>query len=165
MGLIQDILGIGRTVGTVAEVFVPNKTEAQSQEHLRAMAAHAQFSAEFQHQRIGFFDRLVDALNRLPRPVMALGTVGLFAFAMCDPSAFTTRMQGLHHIPEPLWWLLGAIVSFYFGAREMHHMRRRNVPTVAPVAQMFTPKVKPPTKLKSGMDGNAALDDWRSEQN
>jgi len=26
-------------------------------------------------------------------------------------------MQGLALVPEPLWWLLGAVVSFYFGAR------------------------------------------------
>jgi len=26
-------------------------------------------------------------------------------------------MAGLALVPEPLWWLLGAIVSFYFGAR------------------------------------------------
>ena len=27
------------------------------------------------------------------------------------------RTQGLALVPDPLWWLLGAIVSFYFGAR------------------------------------------------
>jgi hypothetical protein len=32
-------------------------------------------------------------------------------------------MAGLGYIPDPLWWLLGAIVSFYFGAREMHYFR------------------------------------------
>jgi len=26
-------------------------------------------------------------------------------------------MQGIALVPEPLWWLMGAIVSFYFGAR------------------------------------------------
>lgn len=171
MGLIRDILGIGRTVGNVAEVFVPNKTKAQAQEHLRAMAAHAQFSAEFQHQRVGFFDRLVDALNRLPRPVMALGTVGLFTYAMVDPTGFTKRMQGLHYVPEPLWWLLGAVVSFYFGAREMHHMRQRKVipfgpisPKPKPEKRTTKPKPKPVIKRRNGIDGNAAMDDWRNSQ-
>ena len=36
---------------------------------------------------------------------------------MVDPVWFASRMQGLALVPEPLWWLLGAIVSFYFGAR------------------------------------------------
>ena len=48
MGLIKDILGIGKAVGHVAEIFVPNKTMAQSQAHLRAIGAQAQFAAEFQ---------------------------------------------------------------------------------------------------------------------
>ena len=48
---------------------------------------------------------------------MALGTLGLFVAAMVDPIWFSERMQGIALVPEPLWWLLGAIVSFYFGAR------------------------------------------------
>ena len=26
-------------------------------------------------------------------------------------------MQGIALVPEPLWWILGAVISFYFGAR------------------------------------------------
>ena len=156
MGLIKDILGIGKAVGHVAEVFVPNKTKEQTQAHLRAVGAQAQFAAEFQKQHSGFFDRFVDALNRLPRPVMALGTVGLFSYAMIDPIGFTTRMQGLNYVPDPLWWLLGAVVSFYFGAREMHHFRQRKQPlatTVAPISMGLFGK-------RGSSDGNAALEDW-----
>ncbi len=63
------------------------------------------------------FDRLMDAVNRLPRPALALGTLGLFVSAMVDPLWFATRMQGIALVPEPLWWLLGASCRFYFGAR------------------------------------------------
>ena len=63
------------------------------------------------------FDRFTDGLNRLPRPFLALGTLGLFVSAMVDPIWFSERMQGVALVPEPLWWLLGVIVSFYFGAR------------------------------------------------
>lgn len=63
------------------------------------------------------YDRAIDGLNRLPRPVMALGVVALFAAAMIAPEWFAIRMQALSHVPEPLWWLLGVVVSFYFGAR------------------------------------------------
>lgn len=55
MGLIKELLGLGRSVGHVAEVFVQNKTKAQTQAHLRAVGAQAQFAAEFQHARSGFF--------------------------------------------------------------------------------------------------------------
>ena len=80
-------------------------------------AALEQFSKEFQSPKSGRFDRFMDAINRVPRPAMALGTLGLFAAAMIDPIWFAERMQGIALVPEPLWWLLGAIVSFYFGAR------------------------------------------------
>ena len=49
---------------------------------------------------------------------MAIGTIGLFVSAMIDPIWFASRMQGIALVPEPLWWLLGAIVSFYFGEGE-----------------------------------------------
>ncbi|UMA63531.1 3TM-type holin [Roseivivax marinus] len=59
----------------------------------------------------------VKILQRLPRPAMALGTLALFVAAMIDPTWFAARMTGIALVPEPLWWLLGAVVSFYFGAR------------------------------------------------
>ena len=80
-------------------------------------AALDQMAAEFRPEGRGLFDRLIDGLNRLPRPAMALGTLGLLVAAMVDPLWFGERMAGLALVPEPLWWLLGAIVSFYFGAR------------------------------------------------
>ncbi|MDX5349317.1 MAG: holin family protein, partial [Paracoccaceae bacterium] len=50
-------------------------------------------------------------------------------------------------VPEPLWWLLGAIVAFYFGARETHYFRTRGV--VSPFAG------------PSASEENAALEEWR----
>ena len=54
-----------------------------------------------------------------------------FVYAMVEPLGFGLRMEGLQHVPEPLWWLLGAIVSFYFGAREFHYWRGGALPSVA----------------------------------
>lgn len=122
MGLIAQVLNLvfggGRNiVKETAEVFRPN-AEAQDERGAQLQgAALAQFAAEFEHQRRGIFDRFIDACNRLPRPAMALGVLGLFVAAMYDPIWFAERMTGIALVPEPLWWLLGAIVSFYFGAR------------------------------------------------
>jgi hypothetical protein len=80
-----------------------------------------QYGAEFAVARVGGFDRFMDGVNRLPRPMLALGTLGLFISAMVNPLWFSERMQGIALVPEPLWWLLGVIVSFYFGAR--HQMK------------------------------------------
>ena len=169
MGVIDRVFGIGsaaREVGDavegVAEVFTVNKTKAELAARAQAMASLTQYSAEFERAGTGWFDSLINGLNRLPRPVMALGTVGMFVFAMADPGAFAGRMQGLAYVPEPLWWLLGAIVSFYFGAREMHYAREgRAVPVVpAPVLSSKNSVVTPVVS----MDGNAALEEWRAIQ-
>jgi hypothetical protein len=112
------------------------------------MAALRQLGEEYQHPALSWFDRMVNGLNRLPRPCLAFGTLGLFTYAMVDPVAFAQRMVGLNAVPEPLWWLLGAIVAFYFGARETHYFRSRAV--VSPfAAQGVVP------------EENAALEEWR----
>lgn len=72
---------------------------------------------------ISRFDRAVNAMNRLPRPLLALGVVALFGHAMLDPGGFIARMAALKAMPDGLWWLIGGIVTFYFGARESHYLR------------------------------------------
>ncbi len=114
---------------------------------------------------------------RVTRPMLALGTLGLFIYAMAEPVGFSTRMQGLGLVPEPLWWLLGAIVSFYFGARELHHQRARTAlqppraataPAAAPVAKsaplsLKAPAARPaaPVVRADDPDFNAAVEEWR----
>jgi len=114
------------------------------------LAALQEHGAEFEFIRPGRFGRIVNGLNRLPRPVLAFGIVGLFVYAMVDPVGFAQRMVGLAYVPEPLWWLLGAVVSFYFGAREAHYLR------------MKTALPKPPDALATPpVEENAALSAWR----
>ncbi len=110
------------------------------------MAALRQLGEEYENPSLGWFDRLVNGMNRLPRPMLAFGTIGLFVYAMVDPVAFARRMVGLNAVPEPLWWLLGAVVAFYFGARETHYFRSRTVRS-------------PET---GAAEANPALEDWRS---
>ena len=154
MGLIRDFLGIGKAAKEVAEVFVPNRSKAQEFEHSEHAAALEQYGQEYWHVQAGWFNQLVNGLNRLPRPILALGTVGLFVFAMIEPEAFSRRMIGLDSIPHELWWLLGAVVSFYFGARELHYQRAQDKPQ-----RLLIPEVAP----RAPIEGNAAVADWRRE--
>lgn len=122
MGLIGRgldlIFGDGRNIiAETAGIFRENAENAGDREAAMKAAAMQQFAAEFAGQRRGLFDRLIDGANRLPRPILAFGTIALFVVAMVDPLWFSSRMQGIALVPEPLWWLMGAIVSFYFGAR------------------------------------------------
>jgi len=151
LGLGRAARDVGAAVADVSEVFTINKTKAELAAQARYQAALAQAGAEFSQIPNGWFDRFVNGLNRLPRPIMALSTVGLFAYAMADPEGFSVRMQGLAYVPEQLWWLLGAVVSFYFGARELSHYRgyRANI----------QPQIPPQTPPVAD---NAALNAWRA---
>ncbi|PKP62477.1 MAG: carboxylesterase [Alphaproteobacteria bacterium HGW-Alphaproteobacteria-8] len=117
------VFGSGRNViAETAEVFRPNAEAADQRGAAFQQAALAQMAAEFGGVQ-GPWGRFVDGLNRLPRPMMAFGCIFLFASAMHDPIWFAERMQGLALVPEPLWALMGAIVAFYFGARELSKFR------------------------------------------
>ena len=78
------------------------------------------------------YDHIIDAANRLPRPIAACLALALFLDAAIEPSGFEARMQALSAIPQPLWWLVGAVTTFFFGARETHYLRR-SAEVAAPV--------------------------------
>jgi hypothetical protein len=159
MGMISNLFGgansvtaIGTAVRGVAEVFTPSATRQMELSAEAQLAALSQLGAEYANPGLGWFDRMVNGLNRLPRPFLAFGTLGLFTYAMVDPVSFGERMVGLNLVPDPLWWLLGAIVGFYFGAREAHYFRR-----TGPVVVTTT---EPPPH---DADPNPALEDWRGK--
>lgn len=158
MGVMDRVLGVsdaagelGEAVEGVSEVFVENATRRMELAAEGRSAAQAAAAAEFAHAGTGRFDRMINGLNRLPRPLLAPGTLGLFVYAMADPVGFATRMRGLAEVPDPLWWLLGAIVSFYFGARELHYFR-------APRGLAPNPRAPNPPVA----DANPALSAWRA---
>jgi len=181
--------GGGNVIRDTVEVFRENAEGAAGRQAEMSKAALAQFAAEFRVQKCGRFDRFMDGLNRLPRPALAMGTLGLFVAAMVDPVWFASRMAGLALVPEPLWWLLGAIVSFYFGARHQAkgqefsrsiagslanapdvaraldelnpQQETRNAPSAPPTSGFDHGSQTPNATAAPGPTGNAALDDWR----
>ncbi|WP_306154429.1 holin family protein [Roseovarius sp. MMSF_3281] len=187
MGIIERLFNIvfgeGRNVvKDTVEVFHEN-TEAgavRAADHKAEVVA--QYGAEFAAPARGWFDRFMDGLNRVPRPAMALGTLGLFIAAMVEPVWFAERMQGIALVPEPLWWLLGAIVSFYFGAR--HQVKgqdfQRSIAATMARAPVVVENLRALGALRAGSPGaanagrdaalslevvkpeaNPALEDWR----
>ncbi|MDQ7072226.1 MAG: holin family protein [Rhodobacterales bacterium] len=162
MGLIGSVFdmlfGNGRNVvRETAQVFRENAENSAVREAGLRGEALAQFGAEFAPPKRGVFDRVMDGVNRLPRPALALGTLGLFVSAMVDPVWFGERMQGIALVPEPLWWLLGAIVSFYFGARHQskgQDFQRSIAQTMANVPAVVR-NIKSIRALESGSAGIA----------
>lgn len=187
MGMIERMFqmmfgGGGNVVRDTVEVFREN-AEAGSQRGAQVqMQAMTQYGEEFVVPRQGWFDRFMDGVNRLPRPALALGTLGMFVAAMVDPLWFSQRMQGIALVPEPMWWLLGVIVSFYFGARHQvksQNFQREIVGTMAHVPQVMS-NIKALRTLRAqsvgvadsgsdarlasaslALDSNAALEAWR----
>lgn len=154
IGASGAVSAFGEAAKGVAEVFVPSATKRMELSAQAQMQALQEMAAEFGTEPQGWFDRMVNGLNRMPRPLLAFGTIGLFIYAMVDPVQFAQRMVGLNAVPEPLWWLLGAVVAFYFGARETHYFRNRQV--ILPANPALGTTEEP--------EDNPALTDWRAEQ-
>lgn len=161
------LFGGGRNaIRETAEIFRVNGEAADAREAAFRTAALTEFAAEFAGEKRGAFDRFMDGLNRLPRPALALGTLGLIVAAMVDPVWFAARMQGLALVPEPLWWLLGAIVSFYFGARHQtkgQEFQRSIAETLARAAKVADNlRLLAALKDQDALADNRALDAWRA---
>lgn len=165
MGVISEFLGMifgnGRNViRETAEVFRENADSGAERAQIVQAAAMAQFSGEFRQDQGNGFDRIMDGINRVPRPALALGTLGLFVAAMVNPLWFAERMQGIALVPEPLWWLLGVIVSFYFGARHQvktQQFQRDMATTMARVPQVVQ-NIDQIRQLRAETPGVAATD-------
>ncbi|MES2549528.1 MAG: 3TM-type holin, partial [Pseudomonadota bacterium] len=106
MGMIGKLIGtpaavsaLGEAAQGMAEIFVPSATKRMELSAEAQMAALRQLGEEYQHPALSWFDRMVNGLNRLPRPCLAFGTLGLFTYAMVDPVAFAQRMVGLNAVP------------------------------------------------------------------
>jgi hypothetical protein len=144
MGLVSSLLGIifgndRNVLKETAEVFRANAEEEAARGQELRIEALGQFGREFESKNDSLFNRIMDGVNRVPRPALAIGTLGLFVSAMVDPIWFAARMQGIALVPEPLWWLLGVIVSFYFGAR--HQIKSQQFQRSIAQTVAMTPKV------------------------
>lgn len=190
MGLIERLFsmvfgGDRNLVRDTVEVFRENAEAGAVREAEHKAEVVAQYGAEFAAPARGGFDRFMDGLNRVPRPAMALGTLGLFAAAMVEPVWFAERMQGIALVPEPLWWLLGAIVSFYFGARHQAKGQefQRSIAVTMARAPMVVENLRALRALRSTSPGaadterdaalslaalkpesNPALENWRQSR-
>lgn len=182
--LLATFFGNGyKLLRETSEVFHENSEAGAAREAGLRGQAMAQLGAEFAASRRSGFDRVMDGVNRLPRPALALGTLGLFIAAMVDPLWFAARMQGLALVPEPLWWLLGVIVSFYFGARYQvkHQAFQRDIAETLVRAPQVMENIVALSRLRADSPGaaatgadaqlalaatrpeaNPALEDWRA---
>ena len=114
------------------------------------------------------FDRLVDALNRLPRPILTFGTLALLGTAVLAPDWFSGRMEALSRLPEGVWWIVGAVLGLHFGARAQDKaVAAKTEPAPLPEAAGTPTAAAPRGDAALALDTlrtgpNAALEEWRN---
>lgn len=134
------------------------------------MAVQAGFQAEFGYrERRTWWDSLVDGLNRLPRPLMTFGVIGLFVWAVVDPPAFSLAMLALQNVPEMLWYIFLAVIGFWFGTKMIEKAPRRvQGPSAEDVKRVHDLKVE--RRYQDEMADtskpltNAAIMEWNRRQ-
>lgn len=154
------VTGIGNAVGNVAKVFVGSKAERDQQLHDDSMSARAQYAAEF-IKPTNWFDSLINGLNRLPRPVMALGVMGLMVWCPLDPAGFSVAMLAYEVVPLWLAGVFTTIVGFYFTFR--HLEKRLEFKRSDPLAVQHVINAKRAMEKGDQKDPpNPAIQAWRS---
>jgi len=114
-GGLSGILG---GVNSIAKTFVGDKSAQQAGFHQEQMQIQRGYQAEFlAPEKKGIFNQIVDAANRMVRPLFTYGIVAMFVWAAVDPVNFTLTVQALQIIPELLWYIMMTIIGFWFGGR------------------------------------------------
>lgn len=103
-------------VGDIIKTCFGSKQERDRYQADARAAVYQQFAAEFGHGKT-WWDSLIDGLNRLPRPIMTFGTIYLFWLCWTDPVTFVRGASALEAMPKEGWYVLGAIVTFWFAAK------------------------------------------------
>ena len=125
MSLWQAVTGLFRPAKELVEVFKPNAENQAARGHRERLelsrqdlASLQQFAEEFKSRRTSTaWDSFIDGLNRLPRPLITLGILGLFVLAPVDPLRFLEIARAYQIMPDGFWALLSIIIAFYFGGR------------------------------------------------
>lgn len=126
--------GVNQVVGTV---FGDKKArdQATANEDIQRLK---QFQAEFApRENRTTWDSFVDGLNRLPRPVMTFGVIGLFVYCIQEPAGFAISMKALELMPTAGWALLSTIVAFWFGGKFLGGLKKPEPMSVEEVEKII----------------------------
>lgn len=115
---------VGKTVVNVKGAWSGNKQEQDQQQSAQFMAGLQAYSKEFApRQNRTMWDSLWDGLNRMPRPLIVVAVFSYFGLAYANPNEFQILNVALDTVPENMWYVMSAIVSFYFMSREFQKGR------------------------------------------
>ena len=157
MSLLSAIPFIGKALTNWQE----GRAAQETNRHAQEMATLNQFASEFGHGRT-WWDSLIDGINRLPRPGIVLLIIAYIVTSWRNPDQFAVINAGLATIPEEMWYLIGIVVTFFFGARELQLSRKgKGFAVAAEAAAQIASKQKgasewlcetfPDVQLKAGV--------------
>ena len=109
--------GVAKPIRDIAGTFIAPRDVRAMNENEYKLEVLRQFIIESQREPTTWWTAFTQGLNQLPRPILALGTIGLIGIAVFDPGRATGAYGALTNVPQELWALLGIIVSFYMGGR------------------------------------------------
>jgi hypothetical protein len=105
-------------VNSIAKTFFGSTQERDEQRQAQFTSVQQSFQSEFQApEKKSWFNALIDAINRLPRPFLTIGVIGLFVWAGVDPVSFVQMMEALTVVPEMLWYIFATVIAFWFSGR------------------------------------------------
>jgi hypothetical protein len=120
----KGVQTVGDAVVNVKSAFSGNRAQQDAQQSEKFLAGLQAYSAEFApRENRTWWDSLWDGINRMPRPLIVIGIFWYFSMAYRNPKEFQVLNVALDTVPERMWWIMSAVVSFYFVAREFQKSR------------------------------------------
>lgn len=141
MSWLNPVTAIGNVANGIIKTVAGDQSARDQQEHTENTTTLGQFAAEFAGRgKATWFDSLIDGINRLPRPFLALGVLGLMVWCPLDPIGFAEAMTAYALVPEWLAALFAVIVGFYFAARHLEQRLKFNGPSAEQVKAVVEAK-------------------------
>ncbi len=160
--ITKGIGTIGKTINNGIEIFKGNKKERDQYDHQENIETQKTYSSEF-HNRNNrtLFDSFIDGVNRIPRPAFVLLIIFYFILSYKNPEEFQVLNLGLQTVPENMWVVLGVIITFYFGARELNKLHNKNGMAIDP--EQFNKIQLQIQELRQFKKDNEDLKEFREE--
>jgi hypothetical protein len=126
--MLTNLLGGGilETGRKILGMFIGDRADRERGYHDESMESHRQFAAEFGVRNRTWLDSVIDAFNRLPRPIIVTMVITYFWYSYHDPLLFAILNESLDTIPDLMWQIAIIIISFYFVAREIQKSRDKS---------------------------------------
>lgn len=135
MGILGSLLGGGiseviNSASGLAKIFVGDKSVREDNTHSEQIAAYdalaAEASAQTRENRTSW-DSFVDGINRLVRPTLAFGIIGILVWCPINPASFANAMLSYQLVPE--WLAIGfaQVLALFMGGRMLKDWKMGSV--------------------------------------